>query len=369
MPYQLVYLPKSGNKNYWTIDHSFTHKMKNHCFWDDSAQLIADLPTLKAQYPTIFNNRRDDRFYLYDEDDKPVANVMEMMIAPTADTFQTTGQPSAIPIIAHGSKEYYAIRADIDKQQYYYDSSKGKNGSFVTLGAGEIRFWKRQELDKAIATAQNLCRNKNFLKKLPGLTPKNLIVVNIRTNESVWSAQSMEAENANQTSPTDELLAKVKAQLDEHFDWSDRGEILNDQGEQLKMPTVDLEHYSAPQVFAALCYVIEALNQRATVNSLLDVYDQFILQDYLHTVELTDAHQLDSAAFIESLQKMRQERRKVKDLSVLLNAIGDNIDQTTILKQLLGHQSLHNQYHYRHHQLGDQLLKMIDSPDVEDEED
>ena len=66
---------------------------------------------------------------------------------------------------------------------------------------------------------------------------------------------------------------------------------------------------------------------------------------------------------------MRQERRKVKDLSVLLNAIGDNIDQTTILKQLLGHQSLHNQYHYRNHQLGDQFLKMIDSPDVEDEED
>lgn len=82
MPYQLVYLPKSGNKNYWTIDHSFTHKMKNHCFWDNSAQLIADLPTLKAQYPTIFNNRRDDRFYLYDEDNQPVANVMEMMIAP-----------------------------------------------------------------------------------------------------------------------------------------------------------------------------------------------------------------------------------------------------------------------------------------------
>lgn len=70
MPYQLVYLPKSGNKNYWTTNSNFTHKPANHLSWDNLAQLIADFPVLKAQYPTIFNNRRDDRFYVYDDDGK-----------------------------------------------------------------------------------------------------------------------------------------------------------------------------------------------------------------------------------------------------------------------------------------------------------
>lgn len=32
MSYQLVYLPKSGNKNYWTVNNYFTHKDNQHFY-------------------------------------------------------------------------------------------------------------------------------------------------------------------------------------------------------------------------------------------------------------------------------------------------------------------------------------------------
>ncbi|MGN1282644.1 MAG: hypothetical protein ACI4UB_02360 [Limosilactobacillus sp.] len=372
MPYQLVYLPKSGNKNYWTNNHGFTHKMSNHLLWNDSDQLIADFPTLKAQYPTIFNNRRDDRFYIYDDNGKMIANLMEKLIAPPVNPSPATTESPAV-LIGYGAKEYYAIRADVAGRQYYYDSGIGKSGAFITPGAGEIRFWKHQELDKAIATAQNLCRNKNFLKKLPGLLAENIAVINIRTSQMVWPGQLPKivtpATEDKQAVSTDDLLEKVKAQLNAHFDGANQESLLNDQAEQPATTTVDLERFSASRVFAAFCYLIEALGQRTAVNNLLDTYDQAILQDYLHTVELIDSHRLDSAAFVESLQQVRQERRKIKDLSILLNTIDDNIDQTKILKQLLSHQSLHNQYHYRSHEFGNKLLEMIDPAYVENKDD
>ncbi len=345
MPYQLVYLPKSGNKNYWTTNSNFTHKPANHLSWDNLAQLIADFPVLKAQYPTIFNNRRDDRFYVYDDDGKMVGNLIEKLDTLSAEHPQSAWQLSTIK---YPPKAHYAIRATVAEQEYYYNSSKGKNGSFISPGEGEIRFWKQQELDKATATAQNLCRNKNFLQKLPGLLPEHLVVINVRTNQIVWSPQQLApVQKAKQVTPSNNLLERVKIQLNEHFTQSDQGVILNDQAEQQEALTIDLERYSAPQVFAALCYLLEALGQRTAVNKLLDTYDQAILQDFLHTVELADIQQLDGAAFVKSFQQIRQERRKIKDLSILLNTIGDNIDQASILKQLLNHQSLHNQYHYR----------------------
>ncbi|MGM9907940.1 hypothetical protein [Limosilactobacillus sp.] len=368
MPYQLVYLPKSGNKNYWTNDHGFTHKLKNHRFWDDSAQLIADFPVLKAQYPTVFNNRRDDRFYIHDDNDVVVIKLMEKLIVPAAS--QPIAQPPAIPI-KYNAKEYYVIRANVGERQYYYDSGIGKSGALIVPGAGEIRFWKHHELDKVIATAQNLCRNKNFLRKLPGLLPESLAVINIRTNQTVWPAQPSRPvaaiENTDQPSQPTDLLEKVKIQLSDHFATANHENLLNDQGVRPGELVVDLERFDAARVFAAFCYLTEALAQRITVNKLLDNYDQSMLQDYLHTVELTDPHQLDNDAFVESLRQTRQGRRKIKDLSILLNTIGDNIDQATILKHLLSHQSLHNQYHYRNHELGNRLLEMI-KPTVENEE-
>lgn len=62
---------------------------------------------------------------------------------------------------------------------------------------------------------------------------------------------------------------------------------------------------------------------------------------------------------------MRQQRRKIKDLSILLDTIDENIDQALILKGLLGHQSLHSQYHFRNRELGERLLTMI-NPSLED---
>lgn len=55
MSFQLVYLPKSGNTNYWTVNNYFTHKDNQHFYWDQSEQLCDEFSRLKKKFPTLFD--------------------------------------------------------------------------------------------------------------------------------------------------------------------------------------------------------------------------------------------------------------------------------------------------------------------------
>lgn len=368
MSYQLVYLPQSGNKNYWTINNSFTHKDDQHRFWAQLAQLCADFPGLKEKFPTRFANKRDDRFYIYTDDGQEVALLASQLKNTETATSQSTTTPQPPTQLTVPPKGYYAIAARVGGILYYYSSKTGTNGAMIGAQDGIIRFWKQHELNKAIATVRNLCQNDKFLRRLPGLRPEMLTVINARTGTSVWplnnvdqeAATPVEAESANQNAA---LLTEVKQLLSNHFDPAKHEGIHNDQGFRFDPPTVDLDQYDASKVFAALCYLIEALNQRPAVDELLNIYDKLILQDYLHTVELVDNQQIDGDAFVAAFHQMRQQRRKIKDLSILLDTIDQNINQTLLLRELLKHQSLRNQYHFRNRELGARLLSMIDTRD------
>lgn len=372
MSFQLVYLPKSGNKNYWTVNNYFTHKDNQHFYWDQLEQLYDEFSHLKKKFPTLFANKRDDRFYIYTDDGQEVSQ----LVAQLADTEkaaapipQSAATPKQSSLLAVPPKGCYAIAARVGGTMYYYSSKTGANGAMIGPQAGEIRFWKKSDLAKAMATVRALSVNAKFLHRLPGLQPAMLTVINARTGAAVWPINNLDQPTTPEQAEEDvatnaALLAEVKQQLSDHFNPDKQESIQNDQGFRFNPPEVDLERYDARKVFDALCYLIAALDQRPAVNELLSVYDKLILQDYLHTAELVGSH-IDGDAFVASLHQMRQQRRKIKDLSILLDTIDENIDQALILKGLLGHQSLHSQYHFRNRELGERLLTMI-NPSLED---
>ena len=59
--------------------------------------------------------------------------------------------------------------ARVGGTMYYYSSKTGANGAMIGPQAGEIRFWKKSDLAKAMATVRALSVNAKFLHRLPGL--------------------------------------------------------------------------------------------------------------------------------------------------------------------------------------------------------
>lgn len=73
-------------------------------------------------------------------------------------------------------------------------------------------------------------------------------------------------------------------------------------------------------------YGLDALALKTTVDHDLAYYDREVTQDYLHAVEFTPLAQIDAPRLIAALQTLRQRRRQVKDLSLLLNAFDTAFD-------------------------------------------
>lgn len=73
-------------------------------------------------------------------------------------------------------------------------------------------------------------------------------------------------------------------------------------------------------------YVLDALALKTTVDHDLAYYDREVTQDYLHAVEFIPLAQIDAPRLIAALQTLRQRRRQVKDLSLLLNAFDTAFD-------------------------------------------
>lgn len=220
---------------------------------------------------------------------------MSQLVAQLADTEkaaapipQSAATPKQSSLLAVPPKGCYAIAARVGGTMYYYSSKTGANGAMIGPQAGEIRFWKKSDLAKAMATVRTLSVNTKFLHRLPGLQPAMLTVINARTGAAVWPINNLDQPTTPEQAEEDvatnaALLAEVKQQLSDHFNPDKQESIQNDQGFRFNPPEVDLERYDARKVFDALCYLIAALDQRPAINELLSVYDKLILQDYLHT--------------------------------------------------------------------------------------
>ena len=118
--------------------------------------------------------------------------------------------------------------------------------------------------------------------------------------------------------------------------------------------------YDPALVFGAASYLIDALKERKTVNQLLKKYDGAILQDYLHVLEFVGLADLDIQDFTSAFQANRQERRQIKNLSLLLNALAQAFDPDKFWAALKD-DSASNQYHFRSASTAKQLQAMIKS--------
>lgn len=93
--------------------------------------------------------------------------------------------------------------------------------------------------------------------------------------------------------------------------------------------------------------MIDALRLKTTAERQLKVFDQSILQDYLHVIELTELDQIDAQRLVAGLQSNRRARRQIKDLKIILSALAKSFDVQQFLNILLSEPSLGSQYYFR----------------------
>ncbi|MBB1063555.1 hypothetical protein [Limosilactobacillus fastidiosus] len=359
MSVELVYKSIKGNNYYWTTESHFTRKKKNHYQWERITELTAILPKLVSDYPNLFTSKNIERFYVYDVDKDNYASIE---LASTTSDPQTKDSNYSCPIKLNNGK-YYAIAIDTKEGRFFFSTSKSK---FIKdLTDENIRRWK--ELDKASATANSIRLNKKIWNKYPGWNPLSNYVINLKTGKAVWPNEEFKNGfvpiEKNPDSVNSALILMLLAQLTEqltiHFKAANSIPTIDNDNDQTIIPEIDLEQYNAQKVYEAFKYLTMALSQQVKVNQALKAYDNGILQDYLHTVEVTDIEQLDTIRFVRQLQKSRKARRQIKDLALLLNTISKNMNIEKILKSLGQNPSLKNQYHYRNHETGKILLTQL----------
>lgn len=362
MGIELVYRSKKNNNYYWTINTSFTRKMHDHFEWESTEALQHELPELIANHPNLFTNKNKNNFLAYDNDtDKSIA------LSTVSNPASANGDPNSptfnCPLdLSDGS--IYVIAVDGSDGRYYFSTSKGE--FFSDIMDSNIRRWK--ELEKAAATANNIRVNKKVWDKYPQWNPLSNYVFDLRTGEAVWPDEELRHGDITIESNPNTingalsllLLRQLSAQLAIHFKADHNLPLISpDDKGQMNVPELGFTAYNAEKVFQSLAYLIRALAQQGNVNTALKAYDQGILQDYLHTVEIADLNELDMAEFTKALQQSRRERRQIKNLAVILNTIAANIDVEKILRSLWQNPALKNQYYYRHEQTGKQLLKQL----------
>ena len=134
-----------------------------------------------------------------------------------------------------------------------------------------------------------------------------------------------------------------------------------------EVETIDFESFKLKKILEAVDYLIDALRLKATAERQLKVFDQSILQDYLHAIlqdylhviELTELDQIDAQRLVASLQTNRRARRQIKDLKIILSALAKSFDVQQFLNILLSEPSLGSQYYFRDQTTAAQIKEMI----------
>lgn len=359
MTFELVYRSSKGNKNYWTTKHHFTRKESDHYQWETIQRMNTEFPQLKFNYPTLFANKKIERFYYLDLESKNLRKLVPNK--PKSSSVNVSNEDYQSPLKSKDRK-YYAIAIDIDNERHYFNANKG---IFIKEFGEQVRRWK--ELDKAIATANAIRSNKKVLAQYPELKPLANYVVNLKTGVVVWPDNvSLVKENDTDQITIDNpvimlmKLEQLQGQLTQNF--SDNNNFpVNDRRDSIKLAQINFEKFNAQKTFEALSYLVTVMSPKQLIDKLLKSYDKGLLQDYLHTIELANLESFDADSFAKHLQLMRQDRRQVKNLALILDVLARNIDLKEILKQLLQEPSLKNQYHYRHKETGKLLLRFLDS--------
>lgn len=161
--------------------------------------------------------------------------------------------------------------------------------------------------------------------------------------------------------PDPELIDQFRQKISAHVD--DDGPAASTmslaKAARHEVETIDFERFNLKKILAAVDYLIDALRLKATAERQLKVFDQSILQDYLHVIELTELDQIDAQLLVASLQTNRRARRQIKDLKIILSALAKSFDVQQFLNILLSEPSLGSQYYFRDQAAAAQIKEMI----------
>ena len=331
MPYVLMYQARSKQRWYWTIDQKFTSK-KNCEFviWESLTGLHHDFDNLRQAYPTRFRFKRPDSFFALDLQDRetlPLATIAE-------------NDPEAQETSAR-----YVITVMRNSEMYYFRKSTKK------FEQTDVKASVWQELAAPIELAQKMAKSKTIWAHNKKCDPETLRIFDLASDEFVWEPSKEDQVTEPSYVP---LFQTIEKRITAHLQNSSR--INTDAAIRHNMPTIDCD---LCEMLAAAGILVQGLAKKTAVDRLLNTYEKSILQDFLHTIELTDLDQLDQSAFLAAFQASRLERRKIKDLSIFLTALAESFDVKKFLNILQSNPSYGNSYSFKDKETADKISNLI----------
>lgn len=378
MSFALLYRSLSRTCWYWSVSQNFTQKSERQFTWESAADLAADYPKLKSRYPTLFAKKRAEAFWIYDlaHDDATRLSLtaddsadMPADDAPQAETKNdktiAIDSPTAVDSMALQTSASKQQGSDSKTPEHFALMVDGKNNAscyysrtlkkFVVKVNEHASVWDRR--DSAIDVGKELAINDSFWLGHAEYDRATLRLVRVEDGERIWPQLAGDG----LPMPDPELIGEFRQKISAHLD--DDGPAASTmslaKAARHEVETIDFERFNLKKILEAIDYLIDALRLKATAERQLKVFDQSILQDYLHVIELTELDQIDAQRLVASLQTNRRARRQIKDLKIILSALAKSFDVQQFLNILLSEPSLGSQYYFRDQATATQIKEMI----------
>lgn len=360
------------------IGQSAKIKSERQFTWESAADLATDYPKLRSRYPTLFAKKRAEAFWIYDlaHDDATRLSLaaddsadMPADDAPQAETKNdktiAIDSPTAVDSMAlqtstskqQGSDpktpEHFALMVDGKNNASCYYSRTLKK--FVVKVNEHASVWDRR--DSAIDVGKELAINDSFWLGHAEYDRATLRLVRVEDGERIWPQLAGDGLPMLEPELIDRFRQKISAHVDD--DGPAASTMSLAKAARHEVETIDFERFNLKKILAAVDYLIDALRLKATAERQLKVFDQSILQDYLHVIELTELDQIDAQRLVASLQSNRRARRQIKDLKIILSALAKSFDVQQFLNILLSEPSLGSQYYFRDQATAAQIKEMI----------
>lgn len=379
MSFALLYRSLSRTRWYWSVSQNFTQKSERQFTWESAADLAADYPKLRSRYPTLFAKKRAEAFWIYDlaHDD---ATRLSLAAADSADvpaddasqaeanadkTIAVDSPTAADPMALQTSTpkqqgsdpkaaEHFALMVDDKNNASCYYSRTLKK--FVVKVNEHASVWDRR--DSAIDVGKELAINDSFWLGHAEYDRATLRLVRVEDGERIWPQLAGDGLPMPDPELIDQFREKISAHVDD--DGPAASTMSLAKAARHEVETIDFERFNLKKILEAVDYLIDALRLKATAERQLKVFDQSILQDYLHVIELTELDQIDTQQLVASLQSNRRARRQIKDLKIILSALAKSFDVQQFLNILLSEPSLGSQYYFRDQATAAKIKEMID---------
>ena len=336
MPYVLLYQARNNNRWFWTADQKFTSKKDQELMtWQSLTGLYQDFDNLKQDYPTRFGAKRADGFFALNLQDR---KTLPLSVKPDQDPEPMQAASRYVITVKQGADLYY-----------FRKSTK----TFVKSANANASIW--EELNAPIELAEKILQTKTIWNKQKKCDPSTLRIYDLTMGAFVWDPATTDQHALQANS----LYRNVRRRIARHLANSPR---LDDKAAiKHNLSTIDLD---LEQILAALDVLIDSLQQKTSVDHLLNYYDKSVTQDLLHTIdlhtiELTDTEMLDASKIVSLIKETRVKRRRIKDLSIFLTALANSFDVAKFLTALETNPSYGSSYSFKDKDTADIVMGII----------